>query len=82
MGIDPIRLRKINQTQGVQKSQGNEQSQKSQSSSSNSGSLMDRLNGMDNKLNQGGGVSISNSSTSSTNQVGGQDDLLRKHKKA
>jgi len=61
MGIDAIKSKKVSPTQGVQKVHGQQdsQAQKTQGSSQSSGSsLVERLNGMDNKLNQGGGVSL------------------------
>jgi hypothetical protein len=61
MGIYAINSKKVHPTQGVQKVHGQQdsQSQKVQGSSQGSGSsLVERLNNMDNKLNQGGGVSL------------------------
>lgn len=77
MGIHA--LKKINPTQGAQKVQGqSSQAQNVKGSSQGSGSsLVERLNSMDNKLNQGGGVSLSDSSAG---QIGGQDEMIRKHK--
>lgn len=79
MGIDSIKSKKVNPIQGIQQTQGG-QSQKVKGSTQGSGagsSLVDKLNGMDNKLNQGGGVSLSNSSAT---QTGGQDGVHKKHK--
>lgn len=81
MGIDPIKFKKLNQMQNIQKMQAAQagQSSKSQETgkAAGGGSLMDRLNGMDNKLNQGGGVSLTDSAAG---QSGGIDALLKKRK--
>lgn len=80
MAIDPIKFRLFNQLQGVQKTQG-VQSKKAQGLAQNSGSgsgssLVDKLNSMDNKLNQGGGVNLPGSVT----QLGGQNAVHKKRK--
>lgn len=78
MGIDPIKFKMFNQTQGVNKVKGLSQAQSVQGASHNTGgSLVERLNSMDNKLNQGGGVSL-NSSVSGA--AGGQDEIIKKLK--
>lgn len=82
MGIDPIKKRMM-QIQAIQAIQNNGESSKAQSSQQAGGasgsSLLDKLNGLDNKLNQGGGVSLSNSASG---QAGGIEELLKKKKKA
>lgn len=78
MAIDPIKFRLFNQLQGVQKTQG-VQPKKTQGPAQNSGSgssLVDKLNSMDNKLNQGGGVNLPGSVT----QLGGQNAVHKKRK--
>ena len=80
MGIDlnSMLLKRMSQMKAIQKTQatGATQSQNVGSASSGGGgSLMDRLNGLDNQLNQGGGVSLPDSST---NQVNAMDMKKKK----
>jgi hypothetical protein len=77
MSIEALKFRNM---YGIQKTQGVQQSSQSQNvqSSQSSGNLMERLNNMDNKLNQGGGVSLSDSNAG---QAGGQEEMIRKHHK-
>lgn len=61
MGINPINHKKINpiqEIQGIQNSQSIKSNKISGFSQGSDSNLIDRLNGLDNKLNQGGGVSL------------------------
>lgn len=85
MGIDAIGKLRLQQMQGIQKTQGAQsvqshkghESAQSSSGAASGSSLVDRLNSMDNKLNQGGGVKLNESAAG---QIGGQDEMIRKHK--
>ncbi len=69
LDINSSILKRLQQMQGMKMSKGGSQAQ---TASAGSGSLMDRLNGLDNQLNNGGGISLD------MNSIGGIDNKKKR----